>query len=97
MKCLVYGAADYECSFKRSELYNTQQVGNHAQLLPLMLKCYINSDLKNLPSFNSPIYTADDPDFELQFLDDLGNPHIRNFNSISLRTLSRFCLLPYNL
>ena len=71
MKCLVYGACDYETSFKRSELYNTDQTGQHAQLLPLMLKCYIHSDLKNLPSFNSPIYTADDPDFELKFLDDL--------------------------
>ena len=36
-----------------------------------MLKCYIKSDLKNLENFNSKIYTADDPDFEIKFLNDL--------------------------
>lgn len=73
MKCVVFGACDYETSFQRTDLYNTQECGEHVQLLPLMLKCYIKSDLKNLPSFNPDIYTADDPDFELKFLDDLYN------------------------
>ena len=71
MKCVVFGACDYECSFKRTDLYNTTECGEHAQLLPLMLKCYIKSDLKNLENFNSKIYTADDPDFEIKFLNDL--------------------------
>ena len=71
MKCVVFGCCDYETSFQRTDLYNTQESGVHANLLPLMLKCYIKSNLKNLPSFNPAIYTADDPDFELKFLDDL--------------------------
>ena len=71
MDCLVYGAADYETSFQRTDKYGTEESGEHAQLLPLLLKCYIKSNLKNLPSFNPDIYSADDPDFELKFLDDL--------------------------
>lgn len=73
MKCVVFGACDYETSFQRTDLYNTQECGEHVNLLPLMLKCYIKSDLKNLPPFNPDIYTADDPAFELKFLDDLYN------------------------
>ncbi len=71
MDCLVFGAADYETSFQRTDKYNTEENGIHAQLLPLLLKCYIKSNLRNLPNFNPDIYTADDPEFELNFLDEL--------------------------
>ena len=86
MQCLVFGAADYETSFQRTDKYGTEETGHHAQLLPLLLKCYIKSNLKNLPNFNPDIYSADDPDFEMKFLDDLYEYGQKYLQEVQLNT-----------